>query len=92
MENTDIPYIEKAFVVSTSHIKKETDSFLQTTDQLIVYPKEGGYFVYINSIMNAQEIPEELLGLISKAEKLECCWLILDNAAKIYEGLPTFNW
>lgn len=97
MPNSDInKHIEKALVVSTTHIRAQTDIWLQLQEQsaenLVVYKKEGGYFVYTDYVIGSEEVPEELLSLIEKAKELECCWLVLDNAALELSGFPTFDW
>lgn len=90
--------IYKYLDLSTAHITKETDRFLDRESQwqmsdVIVYKKECGYFVCVpEDITELVNVPDDLKACLKLAQKHHCQWLMLDGGAEIVEGLTTYKW
>lgn len=91
--------IYKYLDISTAHITKETDTYLQrkvrdNNSPLIVYKKECGYFVCVPYDLDEIEmyIPVDLTSCLGLAKKHNCYWLVLDCDAEIIDELETYEW
>ena len=90
--------IYKYLDLSTAHITRETDRFLDRESQwqlteIIVYNKERGYFICVpENINELVNVPKDLKACLKLAQKHGCSWLVLDGDAEIVEGLKTYEW
>lgn len=89
--------------LSTAHIKKQTDRFLDRESQwpltdIIAYKKWGGYFVFVpehddlGNSLESDQIPMDLKRCIKFARKHGCNWILFDSDAEIVNELPTYRW
>ena len=91
--------IYKYLDISTAHITKKTDEYLQRqienyNSPLIVYKKEYGYFICVPWELDDIEmyIPSDLASCLGFARKHNCQWLILDCDAEVIDKLETYEW
>lgn len=91
--------IYKYLDISTAHITKKTDEYLQKqignyNSPLIVYEKEYGYFICVPWELDDIEmyIPSDLASCLGFARKHNCQWLILDCDAEVIDKLETYEW
>ena len=91
--------IYKYLDISTAHIKPETDEFLRRQAKneygnLIVYPKECGYFICVPYDLDEIEmnIPSDLASCLGLAMENDCYWLVLDGGAEVIDELETYEW
>lgn len=92
--------IYKYLDISTAHITKKTDMFLNRQAKfdyyspLIVYKKECGYFINVPDDLDEMEmhLPNDLVECLGFAKKHDCYWLVLDGGAEIIDELKTYEW
>lgn len=89
--------IERALILSTAHITRETADLLddmQDSARLIVYAKGGcGWWIYTGRAATIdRKLPPELLRCIDTAQKQRCAWLMLDRDALPDASIPTYDW
>jgi len=89
--------IVKMMDLSTAHITKETDAYLQEQaladvgPESIVYAKgRWGYIVHIGE--DTASLPDDLASLIKLCQSEGCSWLVLDADGPIVDDLPTWDW
>lgn len=109
--NSAEPVLQSATMaeVSTQHITREDNEILtkiadsKSFDQLIVYAKEDGFFVFVDDCWSndnndrAKEIAlvglsKNFLNLLMLANKQGYWWLLIDHGATYTEGLQEFVW
>lgn len=88
--------------LSTAHVSLQTAEWLDNRsdiehyaeDSVVVFPKsEYGFFVAVHDDEdNLQNIPEDLLELLTFAKKEGFDWIMLDRDYDIVHGLPVFDW
>ena len=106
--------ITKNFDVSTRHISQidneiiqgsipeEEGIFANPPTDLIVYPYEGGCFVFaaieddvaedFYTTLENQGLSKEFIALLRRAKQSGCKYLQLDRDGDTYNDLPTFEW
>lgn len=90
--------ISTMLTVSTCHITEETCNRLAYSEEipLCVYPKDYGFFIFVDSscfgIESFQELPKDLTILLQLAAKKGCTWLCLDSDGQEIAELPVYNW
>jgi hypothetical protein len=98
---TVYPQIDRALVLSTSHITYATSLVLDDAHSTydmpstIVWPCYG-YFIWVdtdwrNVSKDAERFPE-LAGILAFAQARGCQWVRLDCDGPEMAGLPTFDW
>ena len=89
-------HLEKACVVSTSHIDYTEAYGLRALIEQNKLPgacNQNTFFIPVNCVESYEEAGfDSLIGTIYFAMKYDAEWLILDAAGKVHEQLPQFNW
>jgi hypothetical protein len=88
--------ISKVLTLSTAHIRQLNVRWLEQWSKhdsnapLIVYAKDGGWF--IDTTAWSGYITPELRQLLSLARRHGCAWLVLDKDGPTVDNLPVFKW
>lgn len=96
---TELPIVMQNMLdISTGHITKETNSFLQeqvnsgSNSRFIVYEKgDYGYFFPV-LLEERDDLPQDLLRLLNYANVRRCSWVMLDRDGQIVVDLPFEDW
>ena len=90
---------QKMMDVSTSHISKMDNYILlnDLCDDLVFYPKYGGFFVCVPEVKDFVEMDLSMMSngfkiILKKAMKHHADWILLDSAGTIYSDLEVYEW
>jgi hypothetical protein len=89
-------YVSRVPVLSSTHVSFETMERLQSGPAensfgtVAAYPE--GVFLYLQTVLIPENLPEDLLALCKWARKRRCNWIRLDADGDLVDGLPTYNW
>ncbi len=92
--------IQKTLVLSTAHVTKEVNDYLQDTcglpgaENLIMESFEYGWRIYTGSEAS-ERVPTRhasLTSCIELARANDCRWLCLDQDGDTTDQLPTYSW
>ena len=92
--------ITRMWTLSTAHISKETSDLLaewaypSNEGPVIVYEKEGGYFIHVPDDFDYEEmnLPEDIEIIVAFAIGCEINWICLDRDGDIELIFPTYEW
>lgn len=87
--------IERCVTISTIHISKSTDDWLEESKELplIVFKKDDyGWWIWVPEEFENEEIPEDLLECLILAWKNDCHWLCLDSMGQRISSLREHIW
>ena len=91
--------ISKMWTLSTAHITKETDKWLneqakEPTEGLCVYEKTGGHFIYTPDDFDFEEmdLPKDIETIIAFAIGCGMDWICLDCDGPIETMFSTYKW
>jgi hypothetical protein len=89
-------YVSRVPVLSSSHVSAETMDQMQSGPAensfgtVAAYPE--GVFLYLQTVLIPEGLPEDLLALCKWARKRRCNWIRLDADGDLVDGLPKFDW
>lgn len=91
--------IARMWTLSTAHITEKTDRWLtkqvkEPTEGLCVYKKTGGYFIYVPSYFewNEMDTPEDIDPIFATAIAENLDWICLDSDGPIEKSLEIHEW
>lgn len=91
---SDDKWIMEAPVLSTAHIKRETDEWLAANIDkfgVSLSPVAPGWF--LSTLGDLPEgTPDDLTQIIEWAQAQYLYWVRLDPDGSIYRELPTYDW
>jgi hypothetical protein len=87
--------------ISTAHVTVETSNWLTEVgvngpSSIIVYEKaDYGWLVHVPDewdLGKADNVPGDLLAIITYAKAKNCLWIMLDCDAEEIKDLPVYEW